>query len=92
MEKAISEQILNLLEQYSFDELNSEQCALVLSEITEQKYRAYQLMSSETKSITQKQNLQVPSSVLSNVQEQLTGQFSKPQSGLSKLLTTSSGY
>jgi len=88
MEKAVSDKIISLVGQYSFDQLNAEQRALVLAEWTEQEYNAYQLMLKETMILSKGQSLSAPASIHHQLQDQLSSAFAKPQGGLKRILTT----
>ena len=89
MEKPISNKVLSLLEQYSFDQLSREQLSIVLSELSEEEYRAYQLLILETQSISAAQKLSAPSIVQSNIHNQLSDKFENKSSHLSRLLAIS---
>jgi len=86
MERAVSEKILDLLEKYSFDQLNTDQREEVLAELTEQEFRAYQLLMKESLVLSQAQELRTPSAIETELSEQLSSQFSKPR-GLFRILT-----
>ena len=87
MEKSISDQVISLLEKYSFDELSSQQVDLILAEMSEQEYRAHYLLIAETQLLSAEQQLNAPSSIHENIHAQLSGQFAKPQGGLMNILT-----
>lgn len=86
MEKPISNIVLDLLEQYRFDQLSVDQIKLVLSELSEDEYIAYQVMIQETNGLTETETLKAPQSIHSQLKRDLSSQFEQPNNGLSKVL------
>ena len=87
MEKPINDQILAWLDQYSFDELTDDQISIVLDEMNEQEYRAYQMMVGEVGALSSAGLLNAPATIKQQLDNKLQGQF-VPTSGIGKLLST----
>ncbi len=86
MEKPINDQILAWLDQYSYDELTVDQISMVLKEMSEQDYRAYQTMVGEVGALSSTQELHAPTAIKQQLNDKLQGQFAPP-SGVARILS-----
>ena len=85
MEKPINKRVVDLIEQYNFDQLSVEQRNLVLAKMSEADYRSQRFILLETRLLKSQQDLKAPDAIKAKLQEEMV--FVTPKAGMMRALT-----